>query len=325
MDGNPARFKPYILKREADAPDGDSHPRTAAASAAAPKLVRKTYLGDPSLSHAVAPPVQGGSRWAMKLHDFGKQWMEATWGKSESRPGKRGRTGRSPSPERNRQRAQARAKGEIRRKCIAIGADHLVTLTYRANVQGRTRVLEDLERLRRMLSRAGAAIPYVTVLECQKRGAIHPHIAVRGFQDVRLLRRCWYKIVGNGEGQVNVKGPRPGSSPVKLARYLSKYMSKDLEALPRTVGEHRYFCSLGINVPTERFEITLARPSEGVKGELVSLMLKEAVRRLGVHCNIMQWLGEGGACGWIAGYEDRSYRWFVGPIEPIEGSPVPVP
>jgi hypothetical protein len=193
-----------------------------------------------------------------------------------------------------------------------------VTLTYREIVQDRVRVLENMEQFHRMLKRAGTSLQYVTVLEYQKRGAIHLHIAVRGFQDVRLLRRCWYKVVGHGQGQVNVRGPRPGSSPVKLARYLSKYISKDLDALPREAGEHRYFCSLGINVPRERFEITLARPSERVEGQLVSLMLKEAVRRLGAHSNIMQWLGEGGAYGWIAGYEDRSYRWFVGPVESLE-------
>jgi hypothetical protein len=50
-------------------------------------------------------------------------------------------------------------------------------------------------------------MPYVAVLERQQRGALHPHLAVKGFQDVRLLRRCWYKIVGNGQGQVNVKVP----------------------------------------------------------------------------------------------------------------------
>ena len=165
-----------------------------------------------------------------------------------------------------------------------------------------------------MMKRAGASIPYVTVLECQKRGA--PHIAVRGFQDVRLLRRCWYRIVGDGQGQVNVRGPRPGSSPVKLARYISKYISKDLDALPREAGEHRYFCSLGITVPTERYELTLARPSEGVEGKLVSLMLKEVLRRIGVHCDIKQWSGGGGTYGWVSGYEDPSYRWFVGSVGP---------
>jgi len=68
-----------------------------------------------------------------------------------------------------------------------IGADHLVTLTYRDNVEDRERVLTDLERMRRMLSSIGYPMPYVAVLECQKRGSIHPHLAVRGFQDIRFL------------------------------------------------------------------------------------------------------------------------------------------
>ncbi len=143
--------------------------------------------------------------WSVKIHDFGKQWIESSWGKVDPHPGKRGFKGKSLNKEQNEKRARARATGEIRRKCLSIGADHLVTLTYRDNVEDRERVLTDLERLRRMLSRSGYSMPYVAVLECQKRGAIHPHLAVRGFQDIRLLRRCWYKIVGKAQGQVNVK------------------------------------------------------------------------------------------------------------------------
>jgi hypothetical protein len=51
-----------------------------------------------------------------------------------------------------------------------------------------------------MLSRSGYSMPYVAVLECQKRGAIHPQVAVHGIQDIRLLSRCWYKIVGKAQG-----------------------------------------------------------------------------------------------------------------------------
>jgi len=301
----PSQPKRYILRAPTGMRDGASHPHTAAAPPAAAKLVKRTYLHHPPSERSRQPE----STWTITIHDFGKQWVESSWGKVDSRPGKRGRKGGSPNPERNQQRARSRAVGEIRRKCLSIGADHLVTLTYRENVQDRTRVLEDLERLRRMLAKSGSPILYVTVMECQKRGAIHPHIAVRGFQDVRLLRRCWYRIVGNGQGQVNVRGPRPGSSPVKLARYLSKYISKDLDALPREAGEHRYFCSLGINVPTERFELALARPSEGVAGELFSLMLNETLRRIGVHCNLKHWMGGGGSYGWFSGYEDITCRW----------------
>jgi hypothetical protein len=55
-----------------------------------------------------------------------------------------------------------------------------VTLTYRANMEDRDRALHDLERLRRALSRSGRSMPYVAVLERQQRGALHPHLAVKG-------------------------------------------------------------------------------------------------------------------------------------------------
>jgi len=321
MEHNAVQPRKYVLRRTADARDGDSHSRTAAAPAAAPKLVRKTFLDDHTQSNTLTHTAPDGSKLALTFHDFGKQWVEASWGRSDSRPGKRGCKGKSPHKEQNEARARARASGEIRRRCMAIGADHLVTLTYRENIQDRTRTLEDQERFQRTLKRGGASLQYVTVLEYQKRGAIHLHIAVKGFQDVRLLRRCWYKVVGQGQGQVNVRGPRPGSSPVKLARYLSKYISKDLDALPREAGEHRYFCSLGINVPTERFEVALPRPSEGEAGEVQNLMFKEILRRIGVHCNISQWIGGGGSYGWISGCEDSSYRWFIGSHEaPSQGT-----
>ncbi|TAJ23320.1 MAG: hypothetical protein EPO64_11425 [Nitrospirae bacterium] len=321
MDQDPVQPKKYVLKRVADARDGASHPRTAAAPAAAPKLVRRTYLDDPTPSHVATHPRTVGSPWTITIHDFGKRWVEASWGKAESRPGKRGCKGQSPFKDRNEIRARARAVGEIRRKCITIGADHLVTLTYRKNVQDRMRVLEDLERLHRMLKRGGKPLAYVNVLECQQRGAIHAHLGVRGFQDVRFLRRCWYKIVGNQQGQVNVEGPRRNSSPVKLGRYLSKYISKEIGILPREFGEHRYFCSLGIAVPTERYQLILRPDAESVPGKLKSLLYAETLRRIGDHCSIADWTGSGGTYGWVSGYHDPSCRWFRGAPNAVEQSP----
>ena len=178
-----------------------------------PKLDRRTFLGEHTWPHITLPPA--GNVWSITIHDFGKQWVEMSWGRLDPIQGKRGEKGASRNRKMNEARARGRAKGTIRKKCLTIGADHLVTLTYRANVEDRDRVLHDLERLRRALSRSGCSMPYVAVLERQQRGALHPHLAVKGFQDVRLLRRCWYKIVGNGQGQVNVRGPRPGSSPSK--------------------------------------------------------------------------------------------------------------
>ena len=152
-------------------------------------------------------------------------------------------------------------------------------------------------------------MPYVAVLECQKRGAIHPHLAVRGFQDIRLLRRCWYKIVGKAQGQVNVKGPRPGTSPVKLARYLSKYISKDIDSQPREFEEHRYFCSLGIAVPTECFQIVLTRHAREAESKLFFLMFNDTLRRVGDYCTVRHWIGGAGTFGWISGFEDPTCHW----------------
>jgi hypothetical protein len=205
--------------------------------------------------------------------------------------------------EQNEKRARARATGEIRRKCLSIGADHLVTLTYRRNVEDRDRVLADLERLRRMLTRSGYFIAYVAVLECQKRGAIHPHLAVRGFQNIRLLRRCWYKIVGHGQGQVNVRGPRPGTSPVKLARYISKYFGKDLDNVPREFEEHRYFCSLRIDVPIEQLQFVL-RAERDVVMKMYAILSDELARRIGPALRVNSWIGGGGSFGWMAGFEN---------------------
>jgi hypothetical protein len=161
-----------------------------------------------------------------------------------------------------------------------------------------------------MLSRIGYPMPYVAVLECQKRGAIHPHLAVRGFQDIRLLRRSWYKIVGKAQGQVNVRGPRPGTSPVKLARYLSKYISKDIDSQPREFEEHRYLCSLGITVPTERYQIVLTRYAREAESKLSFLMFKDTLGRIGEYCTVKHWIGGAGSFGWISGFEDPTCHWI---------------
>jgi len=291
------------------APGGASHPSTAAGLPAASKLVRKTFLVDHTQAHDPTNGA-GGSIWSVKIHDYGKQWIEASWGKVDLCPRKKGSDGRLRNREQNEKRAQSRAKGEIRRKCLAIGADHLVTFTYRMNIEDREKVLSDLERLRRMLSRNGYPMPYVAVLECQKRGAIHPHLAVRGFQDVRLLRRCWYKIVGKAQGQVNVRGPRPGTSSVKLARYLSKYISKDIDNQPRELQGHRYFCSLGIAVPTERYHLVLNRYAKREEGKMLCFMYYDVLQRVGEYCRITHWTGGAGTFGWISGFEDPSCRAF---------------
>lgn len=82
------------LRATVDAPAGDCQRRMAAGPPAASKLVRKTFLVDHTQSNV---PTQsfGGSTWSVKIHDFGKQWVEASWGKVDPRLGKKGFMGTS--------------------------------------------------------------------------------------------------------------------------------------------------------------------------------------------------------------------------------------
>jgi len=149
----------------------------------------------------------------------------------------------------NMQRAQQRAKTTIRRSIMAAKLDHLLTLTYRDNEQDRERAWSDFTRFARLVrdTLKPFSWPYVAVLEFQKRGAIHFHVAVSGFQKVELLRSIWHHVIGGGErGNIDVQFFRGRRS--QLARYLAKYLSKDIGD-EKQKGTHRYKRSRGIQVP----------------------------------------------------------------------------
>ena len=112
---------------DAGARGGASHPRSGAARAATPKRDRRTFLGDHTWPHITLPPA--GNVWSVTIHDFGKQWVEMSWGKVDPIQGKRGEKGASQNRKMNEARARSRAKGETWKKCLTIGADHLVTFT----------------------------------------------------------------------------------------------------------------------------------------------------------------------------------------------------
>jgi hypothetical protein len=67
---------------------------------------------------------------------------------------------------------------------------------------------EDLRQFLKLVRERYPEYPYVAVWERQKRGAIHWHLGVPGFQDVRFLRSCWLQVVGEGYGNIDVRGPR---------------------------------------------------------------------------------------------------------------------
>ena len=174
---------------------------------------------------------------------------------------------RADKDEENQQRSVRRAKQKVRWLLKSIEADHLLTLTYRENMQDGDRLKADFQRFIRLVRHRYPGFKYVAVREQQDRGAWHIHMGVVGRQDVRYLRGCWYRALGaaycvegdDSPGQIDVSGPnrrwggRRGVSKWKtnkLAGYMTKYLEKGFDA-----GEHsskRYWAPKGLDKPVVR-------------------------------------------------------------------------
>jgi hypothetical protein len=233
--------------------------------------------------------------YKLTVRDYGEKDVEVTWGRSGMKEGKRS-TGRGKSKKReiNCERCIRRAKATVRRKVMAAGLDHLLTLTYRANVVDKAKALPDFERFIRLVHTFFICWPYVMVPERQKRGAYHFHLAVKGFQDVALLRSLWKCIVG--EGNIDVQYRKTGKGyqwkKTDLARYLAKYVGKEMES---ELNERRYRCSLGIEIPGQTERIPLQMKAK----DFAVLRLEAIAGRVGhIWCPEESHGEYGWACSW---------------------------
>src|SRR5208283_966175 len=122
-------------------------------------------------------------RHELTLIDYGEQDAEITWEISGEKRSKN--TGQKRGESKNRainlDRCIRRAKAKLRRKVMAAGLDHLLTLTYRENITEKWRAWADFERFVRLVHKHRSDWPWVVVAEAQKRGAVHFHLAVKGF------------------------------------------------------------------------------------------------------------------------------------------------
>lgn len=201
----------------------------------------------------------------------------------------------------NGRRALVRARAEVRRKLLTLSADHLTTFTVRENLQDRAAFLGLVARLLRGWKRLGLS-GYVAVIEEQGRGALHLHVGTHGRVPVRQLRRLWWSICGGeGRGNIDVQGPRPGRAPWKMARYMSKYLT----ASPaREKGEKRYLCSQGI-------------PTDG------RVMLLRGHHPLEGAWNVLDWVQElTGKVGLVIVRDCGGWACSWGDHQLIEGPPV---
>ncbi len=159
-------------------------------------------------------------------------------------------SGGPPNVERAAEEAARRARAKIRRYAAANRLNRLGTLTYRGDgCHDPLRLREDLGAFFREL-RAGMEVgrfAYVWVPQWHPGGhGLHAHFAVGQFVPRRLIERAW------GRGFVHIKlldGLPVGSGALGearlAARYLARYVGREVEDEHRLAGLHRYEVAQG--------------------------------------------------------------------------------
>lgn len=134
------------------------------------------------------------------------------------------------------------------------------------------------DRTRRLLTRAmGHEFPYVAILEKHQKGNYHLHVAWCGRVNVQLVRRIWLAVIGNGRGCGNIdarhiKVPAGGDRSSRIARYISKYVSKHFEEDSR-FNKKRYWASRQTLPECQRYVLSQTDSDE---------ILQEIARFLGL-------------------------------------------
>jgi hypothetical protein len=156
--------------------------------------------------------------------------------------------GPSPDPERSEADAARRARGKVRRYSAANRLNRLGTLTYAgAGCHEPAQLREDLALFfRRLRGSVGDRFPYLWVPEWHPGGhGLHAHFAVGRWIAHGAIKSAW----GRGHVHIKLLGDLPvGSGSLGearlAARYLSKYLGKDLAA-EHLAGLHRYEVAQG--------------------------------------------------------------------------------
>lgn len=164
----------------------------------------------------------------------------------------------------NLQKAACRAKRQMRLLTKNMMADHLVTFTKR-EAEGSVystpeQWAHDWDRFRRLLTKVIGEFPYVAILEKHAKGNYHLHVAWCGRVAVGLVRKIWLAVVGGGKGCGNIdakhiKVPSGADRASRIARYISKYVSKHFEDSPR-FNKKRYWASRQTLEEARRYVLT---------------------------------------------------------------------
>ena len=170
--------------------------------------------------------------------------------------GKHGTKGKGVNKEENRLRALRRARRCVRQACLHVKACYILTLTYHENMQNRRLAILHRQEFDRRMRKHYAQWRYVGVLESQKRGALHWHLAMPFQVDQAIALKEWRMVTGDPtitQVHVGFKPNGKGNAFSKCATYTSKYIGKDMNQ--RAEEEHHYHIARGMKPHVERFVI----------------------------------------------------------------------
>lgn len=149
-------------------------------------------------------------------------------------------------------KAAARSRKNIRRLCKTACFDRMLTLTFRENITDRKQAWKKFHYFNKLMRwRYKERWFYLVVPEFQKRGAVHFHLAIKGWFHVQTVRRFWMRAVGDSGGNIDITSPRKAHNknswnPRHIANYLAKYVAKEMTA---DFNARRYASGGDIKVP----------------------------------------------------------------------------
>lgn len=204
-------------------------------------------------------------------------------------------------------RASRRARAAARVRCKASGFDSLFTFTYRENVQDRELLAQHWKETVRRIRRVIPDFAYLAVIEVQKRGALHLHVATHRLPQLlshrgtkvkswSVLRAIWRSVVGplGGNFDESKRRHRSRASSLRIARYITKYLSKDFE--DGDLNRKRYWAGGDWQAP-ERVTMLFPRVGDHMSAELLGMVFEEVV---GASADYTHWLSPDGFVYWVA-------------------------
>lgn len=159
----------------------------------------------------------------------------------------------------HRLRAARRAKTRVRRLCKVMGADTLLTLTYRGAQPDLAVMKAHVKAFNRRMLTVLPGFCFVACFELQKRGTWHAHLATRAipaslppaagggdWRSYNVIRAIWRSVTGELAGNVDISRRKRHSikSAAEVAGYISKYIAKTFE--DESAGRHERYAVYGV-------------------------------------------------------------------------------